>query len=67
MINHSPRRLLCLDLKRGIARRYLDKKRVENVTVQCGDEVTPEFRRELEAFRMYGFAGIPQATGPEAA
>lgn len=59
-------KLLCLDFKRGTVRRYQDKKRTDNVTIH-GGEVTPEFRRELEAFRMYGPSGIAYTTGPKTA
>lgn len=66
MINHSPRRLLCIDCKYRIVRRYLGKKRAETATLE-GGEIYPAFLRELEAFRMYGFSGIPYAPGPSVA
>lgn len=66
MINHSPRRLLCIDCKHRVVRRYQDKKNAE-VTTIGGNGITDTSLRELEAFRMHGFSGIPYAPGPQAA
>ena len=66
MMNYSPRRLLCIDCKHRIVRRYQDKKNAE-VTTIGGSGITDTFLRELEAFRMYGFSGIPHAPGPQVA
>ena len=66
MINHTPRRLLSLDCKHRVVVRYLDRKRAEATTVG-GGQVTDNFLRQLEAFRMYGFSGIPYAPGPKTA
>jgi len=66
MMNHSPRRLLCIDCRHRVVRRYQDKKNAEATTID-GGAVTDAFLRELEAFRMYGFSGIPYAPGPQTA
>lgn len=66
MMNHSPRRLLCIDCKQRIVRRYRDKKCAE-VTTIAGGAVSDAFLRELEAFRMYGFSGIPHNPEPQTA
>jgi hypothetical protein len=66
MINHRPRRLLCIDTKHRVVRRYQDKKCAEVATLG-GSGITDMFRRELEAFRMYGFSGIPYTPGPKIA
>jgi len=64
--NHSPRRLLCIDCKHRVVRRYRDKKNAEVATL-AGGGITEAFLQELEAFRMYGFSGIPYAPGPQVA
>jgi len=66
MKNHSPRRLLCIDSKHRIVRRYQDKKNAEVATL-AGGSISDTFLRELEAFRLYGFSGIPYAPGPQSA
>lgn len=60
------RRLLCIDTKRLVVRRYLDNKRTDIVTLE-GNEITPEFLRELEAFRLYGLSGVPHNPEPQRA
>lgn len=66
MMNHSPRRLLCIDSKHRVVRRYQDKKCAE-VTTIAGGAVSDAFLRELEAFRMYGFSGIANKPEPRSA
>lgn len=66
MINHSPRRLLCIDCKHRVVRRYKDKKSTEVATLEGGG-ITDAFLRELEAFRLYGSPGVPYSPEPQTA
>lgn len=67
MINHSPRRLLSIDCKRAMVRRYEDRWRTDTVDLVMAGGVGDNTRRELEAFRLYGLSGIPYAPEPQIA
>lgn len=61
MTNYAPRRLLCIDTKNRIVRRYLDRKCVQAKTLKYTNPAAAVY--EIEAYRMYGVQGIAYTPG----